>query len=66
MSVSFDAYKVFYYVAKHKNITNAANALYLTQPTVSHTVAGLEKALGCQLFIRSKKGVQLTPGGPFP
>lgn len=61
MSVSFDAYKVFYYVAKHKNITNAASALYLTQPTVSHTVAGLEKALGCQLFIRSKKGVQLTP-----
>lgn len=61
MSVSFDAYKVFYYVAKHKNITNAASALYLTQPTVSHTVSNLEKALGCQLFIRSKKGVQLTP-----
>lgn len=61
MSVSFDAYKVFYYVARHKNITSAANALYLTQPTVSHTVSNLEKALGCKLFIRSKKGVRLTP-----
>ena len=63
MSVSFDSYKIFYYTAKHQNITLAAHALFLTQPTVSHAIAGLESELGCQLFLRSKKGVRLTPEG---
>lgn len=61
MSISFDSYKVFYYVAKYRNITTAAKALFLTQPTVSHAILSLEKALECQLFVRSKKGVALTP-----
>lgn len=61
MAISFDSYKIFYYAAKYQNITAAARALYLTQPTVSHAILSLEKALGCQLFVRSKKGVLLTP-----
>lgn len=61
MAISFDSYKIFYYAAKYQNITAAARALYLTQPTVSHAITSLEKALGCQLFIRSKKGVLMTP-----
>lgn len=61
MAISFDSYKIFYYVAKYQNITTAAHALFLTQPTVSHSILNLEKALGCQLFVRSKKGVVLTP-----
>ncbi len=63
MPVNFDSYKVFYYVAKSKNITTAANALFLTQPTVSRCIHNLENNLGCILFIRSKKGVTLTPEG---
>lgn len=63
MSVSYDYYKIFYYVAKYRNITAAANALFLSQPTVSRTIQNLETELGCQLFIRSKKGVVLTPEG---
>lgn len=63
MSTSFDSYKVFYYVAKYKNITAAAKALYLTQPTVSHCIQGLENELGCTLFLRSQKGVTLTHEG---
>lgn len=63
MNINFDSYKVFYYVAKYQNITLAAKALFLSQPTVSHIIAGLENALGCQLFLRSKKGVALTPEG---
>lgn len=61
MSVSLDYYKVFYYVAKLGNITQAAQALYLTQPTVSHTIRLLEQELGCVLFLRSQKGVTMTP-----
>ena len=41
MSVSYDYYKIFYYVAKYRNITAAANALFLSQPTVSRTIQNL-------------------------
>ena len=61
MSVNLDSYKTFYYVAKYRNITHAAKALFQTQPTVSRCIAGLEAELGCRLFVRSKKGVMLTP-----
>ena len=63
ISVSYDSYKVFYYVAYYQNITLAAKALYLTQPTVSHYILNLEKELNCKLFVRSKRGMQLSPEG---
>lgn len=63
MNISYDSYKVFYHVARYQNITLAAKALYLTQPTVSHYILELEKELGCKLFTRFKKGVRLTPEG---
>lgn len=61
MAVNFESYKTFYYVAKYRNITHAAKALFQTQPTVSRCISGLEAQLGCRLFVRSKKGVSLTP-----
>ncbi len=61
--VNFEHYKVFYYVAKYNNITSAAHALFLSQPTISRAVANLEAELGCKLFIRSKRGVELTAEG---
>lgn len=61
MAVSLDHYKVFYYTAKLGSITQAAAALFLTQPTVSHTIRLLEQELGCTLFLRSQKGVTMTP-----
>ncbi len=63
MSVSYDSYKIFYFVAHYRNITLAAKALFLTQPTVSHYILNLEKELNCRLFIRSKKGMLLSPEG---
>lgn len=61
--VNFEHYKVFYFVAKFNNITTAAHALYLSQPSVSRCIANLEEELGCKLFTRSKKGVELTEEG---
>lgn len=61
MAINYDLYRTFYYVAKHKNITLAAKAMFVTQPTVTHAIQSLEGALGCILFIRSQKGVSLTP-----
>lgn len=63
MSANFEYYKVFYYCVRYHNLTAAANKLCLTQPAVTKTIKNLETALGCQLFIRSKRGVELTPKG---
>ncbi len=53
----------FIAVATHKNFTKAAQSLYISQPSLSKQVAQLEYEIDVQLFIRSKKGVTLTPAG---
>lgn len=63
MNISFESYKIFYYVAKYKSITKAANALYSNQPNISRCIHKLEADLKCKLFERSNKGVTLTPEG---
>lgn len=63
MNISFDYYRVFYYTAKYKNITLAANALRYNQPNVTRTIKNLEAALGCTLFVRTNRGVMLTAEG---
>lgn len=63
MYANFEHYKTFYYVAKYKNFTKAANALLTSQPAVTCCIQNLESALGCKLFIRSNKGVKLTEEG---
>ncbi len=50
-------------MAKYKNLTKAANALLLNQPNVSRAVKNLEKNLNTSLFVRSNRGVTLTPNG---
>ena len=63
VSVFFEYYKIFYFVAKTGNITGAARLLSVTQPSVTKSIRSLEKQLGCSLFVRSKKGVELTREG---
>jgi len=63
MSITYDYYRIFYYVAKYQNFTQAANALMNNQPNVSRAISNLEHELGCRLFIRSNRGVTLTPEG---
>ena len=45
MAVNFEYYKVFYYVVKYQTISRAAQALHLTQPTVSHYIQALNTVL---------------------
>ena len=52
MNISYDYYKIFYYVAKHGSITQAAERLSISQPAVSQAVRHLEGGLGCALFVR--------------
>jgi DNA-binding transcriptional LysR family regulator len=54
---------VFYQVAKHKSFSQAAGALFLSQPSVSNQVKLLEEACGLKLFDRSGRNVELTNTG---
>ena len=63
MNVNFEYYKIFYYVAKYKNFTKAAHALNNSQPNVTRAMNCLEHELRCTLFVRTNRGVYLTPEG---
>ena len=63
MAINLDYYKVFYYVAKYKKISLAAEKLYISQPAVTQTIRKLEEQLGSNLFVRNKSGMQLTETG---
>ena len=63
MKTNLELYKVFYYVAKNKSITGAANELMVSQPAVSKSIKVLERDLDTVLFNREKGGVSLTNAG---
>ena len=63
MKTNLELYKVFYYVAKNKNITQAANELMVSQPAVSKSIKTLERDLDTVLFNREKNGVSFTSAG---
>jgi len=63
MNIDLNLYKVFFVVANCKNISRAAEVLFVSQPAVSKSVKTLETSLNVTLFSRSSKGVVLTPEG---
>ncbi|MCP3773182.1 LysR family transcriptional regulator [Paenibacillus sp. MZ04-78.2] len=63
MNNNYELYKVFYWAAKTGSLTQAARALYLTQPSVSYAIKQLEDSFGITLFYRNSKGVSLTQEG---
>ena len=50
-------------VAKHMNITKAAQALRISQPSLSKHLKALEEDYRIRLFSRNGKGIQLTADG---
>lgn len=63
MNITYDYYRIFYYVATYKSFSRAAGVLMSNQPNITHFICNLESQLNCQLFIRSNRGVTLTPEG---
>lgn len=63
MNPNLNLYHIFHTVAKCGNISAAANQLFISQPAISKSISRLEQNLGATLFIRSSRGVSLTPEG---
>jgi len=55
--------QTFVMAAATENFHQAAEALYIAQPTVSQHIRTLERELGINLFERVGKRVRLTPAG---
>lgn len=55
--------RYFLAVAREESISGAADALHLTQPTLSRQLIELEQALGTKLFIRGNRKITLTDAG---
>lgn len=55
--------RYFLAIAREGSITNAANFLHVTQPTLSRQIRDLEEELGQKLFIRGSHSMTLTTEG---
>lgn len=53
----------FFAVLEHRNLSNAAHALRVSQPTLSRQMQALEEEFGMALFIRHGRGMQPTEAG---
>jgi DNA-binding transcriptional LysR family regulator len=54
---------LFKTIADEKNITKAAEKLYISQPAITYRLKMMEKEIGAKLLIRTSHGVLLTPEG---
>ena len=57
--------RYFLAVAQARTISAAAEALHVTQPTLSRQMQELEEELGKTLFLRGKRSITLTEEGTF-
>ena len=53
----------FLEVARRGNVSRAAEAMFLTQPTLTARLHALERELGEPLFARTRRGMRLTDAG---
>ena len=63
MNIDLELYRIFYVVAKNKNMSKASEELHISQPAISQSIKKLEDQLGGALFLRSNKGMELTEEG---
>jgi DNA-binding transcriptional LysR family regulator len=62
-SIDINALKTFLEVAKTRHFGNAADALFISQSTVSARIKTLEDQLGVALFVRERGNIRLSPSG---
>ena len=50
-------------VADSGSMNEAAKRLYISQPSLSEAMKELEEEIGTQIYLRSNRGIQITPQG---
>lgn len=60
MKISPQQIEAFTYAARERSFSRAAEALGVTQSAITQHVGKLERAMGAQLFIRRRTGLELT------
>lgn len=63
MAVNIENVEAFVYVIHYGSFNKAAEALYLSQPSVTARIQSLERDLDCRLFDRQGKAVRITEEG---
>ncbi len=63
LGITLRQLEIFLTVVHCQSMSHAAKELFLSQPAVSNWISKLEDALGTKLFIRTHKGIILTPEG---
>jgi len=58
-------YIILQHIYQERNITKAAERLYMTQPSLTYRLQQIEKHLGVQLFVRYGKTLEFTPEGEY-
>ena len=61
--MTLEELRQFCTVARMGNITKAANALFISQPSLSRHISSLETSLGVQLMYRDNRRISLTRAG---
>lgn len=55
--------QAFVDVAQRGSVSRAAEALFVTQPTLTARLKNLEQEVGAQLFVRTGRGMRLSDAG---
>ncbi len=63
MQINLNHLRIFYYAAREKNLTKAAETLFVTQPAVTMQIKALEQHLEVPLFRKRGKFLELTDEG---
>lgn len=63
--MEFKHIEYFIETCRHKSMSKAADALYISQQALSRCIANMEAELGCRLFQRTVKGITLTEDGTY-
>lgn len=63
MSLLSPQLEAFMAIVKHKTVHGAAEAIFLTQTAVTQRIRALERRLDTTLFIRTRRGMDLTQEG---